>query len=212
MDMPIQQPRILGNCFREAIDQINQAAQFLSGAVSAHLKGDMKRAEELIRIADMAEIREWCESLWGTNSPYVQYIPVPGSPESVAKENRKKPRMPVASVKRDLLLRDGHHCRFCGIPVIRSEVRQRITKSYPQLRIWGRSNNEQHAAFQTMWAQYDHVVPYTRGGCNELDNLVVTCAPCNFGRMQYTLEEVALVDPRTREPKRSSWDGLERFK
>lgn len=84
-------------------------------------------------------------------------------------------------------------------------------QSYPQLRIWGRNNKDQHAAFQAMWAQYDHVLPYTRGGSNELDNLVVTCAPCNFGRMQYTLEEVGLLDPRSRAPVRSSWDGLERF-
>jgi len=63
-----------------------------------------------------------------------------------------------------------------------------------------------------MWAQFDHAVPYTRGGSNEMDNLVVTRTPCNFGRMQYTVEEVGLVDPRTRDPVRSMWDGLERFR
>ncbi len=29
--------------------------------------------------------------------------------------------------------------------------------------------------------------------------------------MDYTLDELGLIDPRTREPARSSWDGLERF-
>jgi 5-methylcytosine-specific restriction endonuclease McrA len=111
-----------------------------------------------------------------------------------------------------LIQRDGHHCRFCGTPVIRKEVRRRVTSAYPDLRIWGVGNINQHAAFQTMWAQFDHILPYTRGGTNEIDNLVVTCAPCNFGRMQYTLEEVGLVDPRTRDPVRSTWDGLERFR
>jgi len=96
--------------------------------------------------------------------------------------------------------------------VIRSEVRRRISEAYPKLKLWGVGNINQHTAFQTMWAQFGHIVPYTRGGSNEIDNLVATCAPCNFGRMQYTLEEVGLVDPRTRDPVRSNWDGLERFR
>jgi 5-methylcytosine-specific restriction endonuclease McrA len=59
--------------------------------------------------------------------------------------------------------------------------------------------------------QYDHLVPHARGGGNGLDNIVITCGPCNFGRMERTLEEVGLIDPRTRAPVRSSWDGLERY-
>jgi hypothetical protein len=211
MDSRLPQARLPRAYFREPIEAIEVAARYLDEAVTSHLDGDSTRAEELIRLADIPAVRDWCESLWGKSGPYVQYQAVSGSPVRVAKELRKRPRMPTTSVMAALLARDGYHCRFCGIPVIRGEVRKRIAVAYPQLAIWGRSNKEQHAAFQTMWVQYDHILPYTRGGSNELDNLVVTCAPCNFGRMQYTLEEVALVDPRTREPVRTTWDGLERF-
>jgi hypothetical protein len=34
------------------------------------------------------------------------------------------------------------------------------------------------------------------------------CALMPVGRIHYTLEEVGLADPRTREPVRSTWDGL----
>ena len=44
-----------------------------------------------------------------------------------------------------------------------------------------------------------------------MDNLLITCAPCNYARMSFTLEEVGLADPRKREPVRSTWDGLERI-
>jgi 5-methylcytosine-specific restriction endonuclease McrA len=62
-----------------------------------------------------------------------------------------------------------------------------------------------------MWLQYDHLVPHAKGGNNDLENVVVTCAPCNFCRMEYTLEEVGISDPRERTPISSSWDGLERL-
>lgn len=63
-----------------------------------------------------------------------------------------------------------------------------------------------------MWLQYDHLLPHARGGDNNLDNIVITCAPCNFGRMNWTLEEVGLIDPRTRQPVHSAWTGLEHFR
>ena len=43
-----------------------------------------------------------------------------------------------------------------------------------------------------MWLQFDHLLPNQGGGDSKLDNVVVTCAPCNFGRMDHTLEEVGL--------------------
>ncbi|MCX6971643.1 MAG: HNH endonuclease [Verrucomicrobia bacterium] len=57
-----------------------------------------------------------------------------------------------------------------------------------------------------------HLLPHARGGTNDLENIVITCAPCNYARMNHTLEEVGLIDPRTREPIKSTWDGLERFR
>ena len=59
-----------------------------------------------------------------------------------------------------------------------------------------------------MWMQYDHVLPNSRGGTSGTHNIVVTCAPCNFGRMEFTLEENLLIDPRT-APFEPSWDGFE---
>jgi hypothetical protein len=59
--------------------------------------------------------------------------------------------------------------------------------------------------------QYDHVVPHAHGGTNEVENVIVACAPCNCARMECTLEEVGLEDPRMRMPVQSSWDGLERL-
>jgi len=198
------------NCFREPVPEIADAARYLDAAVSAHLIGRQDLAAQLIRLADIPAIRDWTESIWGKNSPYVRHRPL--SPlNEVAGNQRVATRMPTAAAKRQLHLRDGYYCRFCGIPVIRAEVRKRIRHFYPQAVRWGKTNTEQHTAFQAMWAEYDHLLPHAQGGANDLANIVITCAPCNFGRMNYSLADVGLADPRERSPVPGSWDGLERF-
>ncbi len=203
--------RNLRPCLRESIPQIAEAAAYLNAAVSAHLDRDFKLAAELITRADMPEIRAWTESLWGKNSPYVVFRAIPDAPPILPVDSCVK-RMPGAAVKKRLHARDGFHCRFCGIPLIRKETRDKIKKAYPESLLWGTRNAEQHAAFQAMWVQYDHLLPHSRGGTNDIENMVITCAPCNYGRMDYLPEEVGLLDPRTREPLKSEWDGLERFR
>ena len=179
----------------------------LDAAVTAHLNGNAGEALRLLIASNLNEVRDWTESLLGKGSdfaprgPYLSNPPLHSVPE----------RMLDTKTKAALHDRDGYYCRFCGIPVIRKQVRERLRKLYPEAALWGHRNQDQHAALQCMWAQYDHLLPYSRGGTNELLNIVVTCAPCNFGRMQYTLEEVALQNPLTRETRRGPWDGLERL-
>lgn len=197
-------------CLREPIPQIMDAARLLDAAVVAHFEGIPDLVARLIEMANMSAIREWTNSLWGKDSQYRQFRGQ-GPEPIIPKKDRLHLRMPGNDIKRLLHQRDGHHCRFCGIPVIRAEVRRRFATLYPTTPIWGNTIEEQHAAFQVMWAQYDHIVPHARGGDNALNNLVITCAPCNYGRMSNTLDELGLNDPRDREPVASQWDGLERL-
>jgi 5-methylcytosine-specific restriction endonuclease McrA len=195
-------------CFRDPIPEIYEAAMLLDQAVTAHLEEKTELADHLIRRTNTPVIRAWVESIWGKNTGFL-----PKRVEDCGKKPvRIKERMPIPAQKAELLARDGYHCRFCGIPVIRGEIRKQIRAVFPEALPWGAANIEQHAAFQAMWVQYDHLVPHASSGTNDIENIVITCGPCNFGRMHYSLEEVGLVDPRTREPVRSSWNGLEQFR
>ena len=196
-------------CFREPIPELYDAARYLDAAVSAHMGGHFGLAKQLIALADMPAIREWTESIWGAGSPYV--TPSQATKMDLVRSDEQA-RMPSVLVKEQLRERDGYHCRFCGTPVVRAEIRSQLHKSYPQALRWGSRNSEQHTAFQAMWLQYDHLVPHARGGGNGLGNLVVTCAPCNYGRMNFTLAEVGLADPFAFAPINSWWDGLERLR
>ena len=69
-----------------------------------------------------------------------------------------------------------------------------MSAQYPKSAVWGNWNADCHAALQAMWAQYDHVVPFTQGGDTHIDTLIDTCAPCNFSRMEHSLEALGLIE------------------
>lgn len=194
-------------CFREPISEIFDAARYMDAAVSAHLVGERDLATKLLILANNPKVRDWTDSIWGRNSKYISVIKI-SNPKLLKTFSA---RMPTTSQMRDLHIRDGFHCRYCTLPVIRSEIRKKIIAAYPKSISWGKTNQTQHAGFQAMWAQYDHVIPHSHGGTNELDNLVVSCSACNYGKMSYTIQELNLSDPRLFPPHKSNWDGLERF-
>jgi len=190
----------------------------LSDAVDAHLAGQQDDASQLIRAADIPAVRAFTESAWGSGGKKRHgFIAVPNAPPFLSNKDRPKPRMPTLQTQQIVLQRDGYHCRFCGLPVIQKSVRELLRKSYPDVLGWGSTNSSQHAAFQCLWLQFDHVLPNCRGGTSDAENVVVTCAPCNFGRMETTLAEAWLIDPLSRSTPNKwggfyTWDGLERLK
>ena len=206
MEMPA-----LRLCLRVAIDEIVEAAEYLDAAATAHLSNDPQLAADLIKKADIPAITAWADSMWGSNSEYNRHWKIDGAAPAMIRTERDRGRMPTKALQAALHARVGYHCRFCGIPVIRTEIRAFLVQKYPDAARWGLTNASKHAALHAMKAQYDHLLAHSRGGTSDLENLVVTCGPCNFGRGSHTLEEVRLIDPKTREPIRSDWDGLERL-
>lgn len=208
----------LRDCFRDPIPQIFEAAVLLDEAVSAHLKGDRTTARELLHAADMPVIGEWLDSVWiGGLNVHRAVRKVEGLPPVLPKTDRHKPRHATTAMKKALIDRDGFHCRLCGIPLVRPEIRKALNQLYPESARWtGSRETEQHRGLQVMWLQYDHVVVHSRGGETTMENLVVTCPACNFGRDRWMMAEVGLRDPRLhpRAPcwdRRRDWDGLERL-
>ncbi|WP_371933304.1 hypothetical protein [Ruegeria discodermiae] len=55
-------------------------------------------------------------------------------------------------------------------------------------------------------------MPHSHGGLSDAENVVVSCALCNFGKHGFTLRQLGVSDPRLREPISVAWDGLERLR
>lgn len=203
------------SCLIEPIPEIFEAANKLSDAVDAHMAGDRVTADQMFREANCPKVRAFTAASWGKGAKLAFALTyLPGEPPSLPRELQPRPRMPTLAVRREVIERDGYHCRFCGIPVIDPGLRSLAHSIYPEAIGWGRVTSTQHAAFQCMWMQFDHVLPNSRGGDSSIANVVITCAPCNFGRMEFTIREARLLDPLSRPtPVRwagyHAWNGLE---
>lgn len=201
-------------CLRQPIPELFVAAAELDLAVGAHLAGDRHLAAEKLKSTNTQAVRDYIESMWGKRSlwpeqvHFLRHRTVDNLPKPTPEARGQK--VSVAT-KRAVVQRDGFRCRYCSLYVIPDTVRKGLAQDYPNEVPWGATNASQHAAFQALWLQYDHIVPLSGGGANDPSNVVVTCAACNFLKWDYHLGELGLTDPRTRFPVTSCWDGLTRL-
>lgn len=197
--------------FLPRIPEIEVATDLIDAAADAYLAKDWAKTEKLIREADFGVLGAYAQRIVGAIDPEVHRVrKVPGAPP-VAK-NRAKVRMPGKAAQRAVFERDGWRCRLCGIRVVHSEMIRLLDDAFPDVVRWrSRKMVDLHGAFRVLCASVDHVLPHSRGGTSEVDNLVAACGPCNFGRNQWTIEEVGFLDPHSVPPVVDRWDGLTRL-
>lgn len=199
---------------REPIAELYEVASMLDLGVGAHLAGDGARAGAYFLSANTEKVRNFIESMWGKRSSWpdqVHYLRLRKVTGIATPTPEARGTKVSGGTRRSVVQRDGFRCRYCGLPVIPASIRQKLSSEYPYAVGWGSSNASQHAAFQALWLQYDHVLPLSAGGLNDPSNVVVACAACNFMKWNYQLEELGLYDPRDRSPLSSCWDGLTRL-
>jgi 5-methylcytosine-specific restriction endonuclease McrA len=197
---------------KQPIPELFESWDLMTAAADAHLSGDAEAAEALFRGANMPVLWDWLYPHWEKcHLNVIDKSPL-GDSTTIAKADRHSKRFLDGSEKAAILTRDGYRCRYCGIPVISPEVRKAVRALYPRAVPWDANDpRERHMGLQALWLQFDHVVPHSHGGRSDLENSVVSCALCNFGKDKYTLRQLGLEDPRLRDPVLTEWDGLERL-
>ncbi len=177
-------------------------------AVEAFIAGNKNLCLEIIGQIRTAEITEW----------YIEHGQMSGRhrklqlnilpPENIDIDLRDPVRSP-AKFQKHVFERDSYHCRYCGGKLISQEfLKTFIKRLNSPLFSRGETNLNTHGIIHLTWPVADHVIPWNKGGRTSLDNLVSSCAPCNYGKDGYTIEQLGLIDPLTRPAKISDWDGL----
>ena len=167
--------------------------------------GKLNEAESVLTNLDSDQLRQQFYATWDVYDRLSKAAPKPLSQYPKVKKVGK--RMPPAAVVREVYERDFWTCRWCSTPIIADKPIKAMHKQFPATFYKGTTNDSMHGLMLSSRVSLDHVLPHSFGGTNEIENLVTSCWPCQFGRGNDLIERLGLSDPREREPTPTDWDG-----
>lgn len=193
---------------KEFDDQIDTFTEVAERAFA----GDVDGARGLISTIDGQSLMDWFDVI-AQNVADVRYTLISGNPprrRSGAGEHPTPSPARVAAIAE----RDGYRCGYCGIRVIEPAILKKVQMKvgldvFPsKSNKKGSSNRDYHGIWVTTAVTLDHVVPYSESGDDSDSNLITSCWGCNFGKYDYTCEELGLRSPRVSTDIDSMWRGL----
>ncbi|MCH7395724.1 HNH endonuclease [Acinetobacter dispersus] len=193
---------------RQPIKELELAAKLLDAAVDAFILKNYQLADSLLVAANFPEINEYAKSIVGKLSFDIHRQTK--LPKRIPISMRDPTRMPSQIEQNAIFLRDGWRCRFCGIKVISKKARALLASSFKIETHWTSIASQRNSALYALASSLDHIDPHGRGGKNEQSNFVTACYCCQFGRGDFTLAEVEVLNPLNRMPIIDDWDGLTR--
>jgi 5-methylcytosine-specific restriction endonuclease McrA len=177
-------------------------------AVHRFADGDRQGCLAALSQTRSTQMREW----------YVEHGQVSGkhrarllrlpNPPSVNTDQRDALRSPK-KFEQQVFERDNFRCRYCGIRLVSPDVLKTLIKALNTKAFRrGPRNIDTHGIMCIFYPSADHVIPWNKGGLTNPNNLVTSCIPCNFGKDQFTIEQIGIEDPLRRQPLSGDWDGL----
>lgn len=176
-------------------------------AVRAAAAGNLERAHAEIVCVESDTIQEWfIEHAQVAGNCRFKALGRPSRPPYELEVDRL-PYPPPAMVK-EVFAADGYRCRYCQRPVVHPDLLRLFQTVIGKAAFpMGPTNLATHGSVFAHRAVVDHIQPRKRGGRTTRENLATACYPCNFGKADYSLEDIAMDPPRP--ARRDDWDGLE---
>jgi 5-methylcytosine-specific restriction endonuclease McrA len=177
---------------------IDNSLDDLKKALNLAQEGLIVKARQTLKDSPDLKLRNWF-SVHGQNS-------------GVWRNNALKASIPQPPAPRDLetkltkfevplFNRDNYHCRYCGSKVIAKKDFKKMQRLLGEESFPLRGTNEGRSGFYLIFcATLDHVYPRSLGGATDEENLVTCCWSCNYGKSNYTLEQIGLDNPLGRMP------------
>lgn len=194
-EAPLPPPR----WFRNQLDPFAES-------VRAAARGELDRANDILNEVRSNDLRAWyyVHARWSGTKRFELL----GRPAPVAVGPVEGQRMPNTAVQKFILERDGYRCRYCGIGVIPKNILFDFGDILATPAFRASTDSDRHGAVQAFRANFDHVTPANLGGSSDAENIVTCCWSCNYGKDRFTVDQIAMDDPRDRQPERFEWRGL----
>jgi 5-methylcytosine-specific restriction endonuclease McrA len=180
-------------------------------AVELFFLNKIDKSKNLILSLRNEEITHWYVEHGQMSGMHRKNILNRPEPVSLNMEGRDIVRSPK-KYQKQVFERDGYKCRYCGAEVISQEFLKLFSEALnlPKFRR-GNSNLTTHGIYHLTWPVADHVYPWVNGGGTNLSNLVTSCAPCNYGKAGYTIDQIGINDPFNFPIEKTNWDGFDQY-
>ena len=177
-------------------------------AVNEFVDGKQARCIDILSTIRSDEMRDWFIEHGLPSGKHRARVLKKPKPVFLAKELRD----PLRSPKRyeaEVFQRDGYRCRYCGIRLVSNKLLKALIKKL-NIETFSRHSKDilTNGIIHIFYPVADHVTPWVLGGKTQPDNLVASCGPCNYGKFNFTIEQIGIENPFSREPKVDNWDGL----
>jgi len=177
-------------------------------AVEQFVSGNRDECIQALSKIKDKQITEWFVEHGQMSGRHRMKILALPKPKVIADDLRDPLRAPK-KYQNEVFERDSYHCRYCGCRLISQDVLKIFIKKLNSDNFRRAATNaETHGIIHIAWPVADHVVPWNIGGQTKPENLVTSCASCNYGKDGYTCEQMGIENPFKRSPIKDSWDGL----
>ncbi len=180
-------------------DEALVAMDTFEASYRALLSGDISKARELLSHIPSHQMQTWFD-MHAQNVSTLRFRGL-GSIAPVIVSTELDPKKTFSHLSPQIYRRDNFHCRYCGSKVAPRSFFTRFSNLIGDDAFYiGRANREMPGIYLLFVATLDHVTPHRLGGRTDASNLVTSCWPCNYGKMEYTLEQIGIDDPRLTPP------------
>lgn len=177
-------------------------------AVEKLLSGQREESIALLCTLRNREMKEWCIE-HGQVSGRFRKRGLNSPDESPIPETSRDPTKSPKKYQNAVFLRDGYRCRYCGSRLIAQDAIKSFASALDsEVFVKGRKASENHGIVHAAWPVADHIIPWNLGGRTTLDNLVSSCGPCNYGKYNWTIQQMGIQNPLSGDPISDDWDGL----
>ena len=177
-------------------------------ALEEFIKGNRESCLKQLSSIRSDEIQSWYIE-HGQMSGRHRRIALNIEPPALIDESLRDPLRAPKKYQKEVFLRDGYKCRYCGNRLISQKLMTVFIKKLNSSSFKkGPTNLDRHGIVHITWPVADHVVPWNLGGRTNMDNLVSSCATCNYGKDGNTIEQLGMENPFDRAPIINKWDGL----
>jgi 5-methylcytosine-specific restriction endonuclease McrA len=177
----------------EKPDWIKDSFQILVDAITQASTGKVDLARSILKNSRELEMRTWYHvhaqnvAKWRFDTFKIE-TPEPILP--LDPENR------FSKFERKLFARDNYKCRYCTDPVVPKKVFEKAQSLIGSTDLpLGRTNLTRSGFYLMFAATLDHVIPWSLGGRTDESNLVTSCWSCNYGKANFTVEQIGIENP-----------------